>query len=96
MTEDYFMVGNKLRITIKDIDRRKLNILIEKAINCKACGACTSLCGTGGLKVDKESVYVDFSKCNKCQNCLRASARALRGACIIRNYSPKVASLVKA
>ena len=94
MTDDYFLVGNKLRITIKDIDRRELNILIEKAINCKACGACTSLCGTGALKVDKESVYIDFAKCTKCQNCLRT--HPLRGACIIRNYSPKVASLVKA
>lgn len=94
MTDDYFLVGSKLRITIKDVDRRKLNILVEKAINCKACGACTSLCAAGALKVDKESVYVDFAKCSKCQNCL--STRPLRGACIIRNYSPKVASLLKA
>jgi len=96
MTDDYFLVGNKLRITIKDMDRRKLNILIEKAINCKACGACTSLCRTGGLKVDKVSVYVDFAKCSRCQDCLKASRRGLRGACVIRNYSPKIASLVKA
>lgn len=96
MTDDYFMVGNKLRITMKDIDRRRLNILIEKAINCRGCGACTSLCRTGGLRVDNGSLHVDFAKCSKCQNCLNASRRALRGACVIRNYSAKVASLVKA
>ncbi|MCJ7423120.1 phosphoadenosine phosphosulfate reductase family protein [Candidatus Bathyarchaeota archaeon] len=92
LTDDYFLVGNKLRITIKDIDKRRLNVLVEKAINCKACGACTSLCRTGGLKVDQGSVYVDFARCNKCQDCLRT--HPLRGACIIRNYSPKVATLV--
>jgi ferredoxin len=93
MTDDYSVTGSKLRIAVKDMDRRRLNILVEIAINCKACGACTSLCVTGGLKVDKESVYVDFTKCNKCQNCLRT--HPLRGACVIRNYSHKVASLVK-
>ena len=92
MTDDYFIIGNKLRITIKDIDKRRLNVLVEKAINCKACGACTSLCRTGALKVGKESIYVDFTKCNKCQNCLRT--KPLRGACVMRNYSHRVASLV--
>lgn len=96
ITDDYFIIGNKLRITIKDIDRRKLNILIEKAINCRGCGACTSLCKTGVLKVDNGSLTIDFTKCSKCQNCLNASRRYLRGSCIIRNYSSKVASLVKA
>ena len=94
ITEDYFSVGNKLRITIKDLDRRRLNVLIEKAINCKACGACTSLCITGALQVDKESIYVDFTKCNKCQRCIKT--QPFRGACVIRNYSAKIASLVKA
>ena len=93
LTEDYFSIGNKLRITIKDLDRRRLNVLIEKAINCKACGACSSLCNTGALQVDEESVYVDFTKCNKCQRCIKT--QPLRGACVIRNYSPKIASLVK-
>jgi phosphoadenosine phosphosulfate reductase len=94
ITEDYFFVGNKLRITTKDLDRRRLNVLIEKAINCKACGACTSLCRTGALQVDEESVYVDFTKCNRCQRCI--TTQPLRGACVIRNYSPKIATLVKA
>ena len=94
ITGDYFFVRNKLRITIKDLDRRRLNVLIEKAINCKACGACTSLCRTGALQVDGESVYVDFTKCNRCQRCIKT--QPLRGACVIRNYSPKIATLVKA
>lgn len=96
MTNDYFKIGNKLRITVSEKDKIKLNILIEKAINCKACGACISLCKKGALMVDKESIFVDFNKCDKCRDCLRASRNYLRGACIIRNYSPKVASLVKA
>jgi phosphoadenosine phosphosulfate reductase len=94
ITKDYFIVGNKLRITIKDLDRRRLNVLIEKAINCEACGACTSLCRVGALKVDEESIYVDFTKCTKCQRCIKT--QPFRGACVIRNYSPKIASLVKA
>ena len=94
MTKDYFLVGNKLRITIKDLDKRRLNVLIEKAINCKACGACTVLCKTGALRVDKESIYVDFTKCNRCQMCIKT--QPFRGACVIRNYSPKIASLVDA
>jgi len=94
ITDDYFVIGNKLRITIKDSDRRRLNVLVEKAINCKACGACTALCKTGALQVDNESIYVDFTKCNKCQRCIKT--QPLRGACIIRNYSFKIASLVKA
>lgn len=94
ITEDYCRVGSKLRITIKDLDRRRLNVLIEKAINCRACGGCTSLCKTGALHVDKESVYVDFAKCNGCQRCIKT--QPFRGACVMRNYSPKIASLVKA
>jgi phosphoadenosine phosphosulfate reductase len=96
ITDDYFVTRSKLRITIKDLDRRKLNILVEKAINCRGCGACTSLCKAGALAVDHGSLSVNFAKCSRCQDCLNASCRALRGACIIRNYSPKVASLVKA
>jgi len=92
ITEDYFFVGNKLRITIHDFDKRRLNVLIEKAINCKACGACTSLCSVGALKVDGESIYVDFTKCTKCQRCIKT--QPLRGGCVIRNYSPKIASMV--
>lgn len=94
ITEDYYRVGSKLRITIKDLDRRRLNVLIEKAINCKACGACISMCSVGALHVDEESVYADFTRCNKCQRCVKT--QPFRGACIIRNYSPRIASLVKA
>jgi len=94
ITENYFSVGSKLRITVKDLDTRRLNVLIEKAINCRACGACTSLCSRGALKVDDESIYVDFTKCNRCQKCLKT--QPFRGACVIRNYSPTIASLVKA
>jgi len=93
MTENYFAIGNRLRITIRDMDRRRLDVLIEKAINCKACGACTSLCRAGALHVDGESICVDRAKCNRCQKCIKT--HILRGACIIRNYSPSRASLVR-
>lgn len=92
LTDDYFEAGTKLRITIKKVDKRKLNILVEKAINCKACGACTSLCINGALRADGESIYVDKSKCNGCHQCLRT--HPLRGSCVIRNYSPKIATFI--
>lgn len=94
ITKDYFVVGSKLRITTSNLDKRRLNVLIEKAINCRACGACTLLCRLGALHVDEESIYVDFSKCNRCQRCI--TTQPLRGACVIRNYSPSIATLVKA
>jgi len=94
ITDNYFKTGNKLRITVKDIDRRRLNVLVEKAINCKACGACTSLCRKGALKVDGLSIKVDPKKCDKCGKCIKT--QPFRGACIIRNYSTKIATLVKA
>lgn len=94
ITDKYFHIGNKLRITVKDIDRRRLNVLVEKAINCKACGACTSLCTRGALKVDSQSIIVDSMKCVKCGKCIKT--QPFRGACIIRNYSTKIATLVRA
>lgn len=92
MTHNYTISENKLRIRMNGLDDRRLNVLVEKAINCKACGACTSLCRVGALQVDKESIYVDLTMCNRCQRCLKT--KPLRGACVIRNYSPTRASLV--
>ena len=94
ITEDYFSVGNKLRITVKNLDRRRFNDLVSIAINCKACGACTYLCRTGALQVDKESIYVDLAKCTKCQKCI--ITRPLKGACVIKNYPPKIALITEA
>jgi len=93
LTTDFFAIGNRLRVTVKDEDRRRLNVLVEKAINCRGCGACLTLCKVGALHVDKESIYIDDSKCTRCQRCIVSSSSNLRGACVIRNYSPKRAGL---
>ncbi|MHA1838689.1 MAG: phosphoadenosine phosphosulfate reductase domain-containing protein [Candidatus Ranarchaeia archaeon] len=92
LTNDFFAINHKLRINIKNINRVKLNILIEKAINCVGCGACITLCEFGALRLKKGSIYVDENKCTKCQRCI--NTHPLRGACVIRNYSPLRSSLV--
>ncbi len=89
LTDDFFPVGKKLRITVDGINKVKLNILIEKAINCVGCGACLSLCKYDALHIDNESIYVDNSKCVHCEKCLSATDYVLRGGCIIRNYAPQ-------
>ena len=93
LTEDFFTIGNRLRVTVKDSDRRRLNVLVEKAINCIGCGACLTLCRVGALHVDEESIFIDDAKCTRCQRCLVSSSSNLRGSCIVRNYSPKRVSL---
>lgn len=97
LTRDFFVIGKRLRVTINDLHKRhqKLNILIEKALNCRACGACLSLCKTGALLMDQESIYVDADRCIGCQECLASSPNGLRGSCIVRNYSPKRRALIK-
>jgi phosphoadenosine phosphosulfate reductase len=93
LTENYYASRTNLRITVKKINKRRLNVLVEKALNCKACGACTSRCKQGALHVDKESIYIDKERCTRCQECLKT--HVFRGACIVRNYSSKRASLIR-
>jgi phosphoadenosine phosphosulfate reductase len=92
LTTDYFLFGKKLRIRIRDIDQKKLNILVEKAINCVNCGACISLCESDALFLDGESLCVDKSKCIQCGKCI--NTHILRGGCIMRNYSSKRQALI--
>jgi len=92
LTENYYASRTSLRITVKKINKRRLNVLVEKALNCKACGACTSRCPQGALHVDNESIYIDRDKCTRCQECLKT--HVFKGSCIIRNYSPKRSSLI--
>ncbi len=66
-----------------------MNILVEKALNCLKCGACTSLCKNGALVLKDNGLWVDKNKCVHCLKCLNASVKSLRGACIARNYSRK-------
>ena len=95
LTDNYFRVGKKLRVTVNNINKQKLNILVEKALNCRACGACLTLCKVGALNVDDKSVYIDTRKCIKCQDCIKSSSSFMRGACIVRNYSPRRRALIE-
>jgi phosphoadenosine phosphosulfate reductase len=96
LTNDYTLnnTGRYKKLVINSFDGniQKLNVLVEKAINCKCCGTCLSLCTKGALKMDAESIYIDPDKCDGCQNCLRSSK--LKCGCIIRNVSPKRASMI--
>ena len=82
-----------LRIPIEKRNFTHLNVLIEKAINCKGCGACLLSCPKNALRLEESELVVDKEKCNNCERCI--SSTILRGGCIIRNYSPKRAALVK-
>jgi phosphoadenosine phosphosulfate reductase len=98
-TKDYSIINNenllykKIRISLENIDFKYLNILIEKAINCKGCGACLLSCPKHALRLELNELVVDELKCNQCKKCI--TSNILRAGCIIRNYSPKRAALVK-
>jgi len=64
---------------------KKLKILIEKAINCVGCGACTLLCKYNALSIKEGKATVDMKRCTRCLDCLRC--HPFRGACIARNYA---------
>ena len=95
LTDLFWMTDNgQIKIILDRTKRKKFSILIEKAVNCVSCGVCTSLCPTGALKVDDFSVYVDESVCTHCGTCINGSRNLLRGACIVRNYASKPATLI--
>jgi len=87
LVKDFRRVGRKIRISTDGIPVVKINILIEKAINCMRCGACLATCPTGALFLDEESVNVKIDKCTKCLRCL--NTHVLKGACVFRNYAPQ-------
>jgi len=99
LTSKFTLVDNerwaykKLKIFTENLNVKHLNVLIEKAINCKGCGTCLLSCPANALRVDSNILSVDESKCVKCSNCL--SSVILKGGCIIRNYSPRRTSLIK-
>ena len=90
------MPDNSIKVTVGNLSKKRqrinLKILAEKSTNCFSCGACTTVCPTGALKVDELSVYVDESICTHCGKCINGGL--LRGACIARNYSSKPAALI--
>jgi len=77
---------NKLLIPIKREREKKLIILIEKAINCAGCGACTLMCKFNALFIKEGIITVDMAKCTRCLDCLKCNP--FRRACIARNYAP--------
>ena len=100
LTEDYDINKSDketIIISISGYKKRKLNILIEKAINCIKCGACTTLCKNQALYLENNGIAVDIKKCNHCLKCLNTGKQnSLRGACIARNYSNKRTVIIDA
>lgn len=92
ISNERFDSSTTLIVKNREITARKVNILVEKAINCQGCGACRVLCQNNALFLDNSILYVDANKCVSCLNCLKTNK--LKGGCIIRNYSPKRASLI--
>ena len=90
------MPDNSIKVTVGNLNKKQqkiiLKILAEKSAICFSCGACTSVCPTGALKVDSLSVYVDENFCTHCGKCINGGL--LRGACIARNYASKPATLI--
>lgn len=86
---------NTIKIIIDKSKKKKLKMLIEKAINCISCGVCLSLCDKGALKKDEISLYVDEQRCNQCISCLNGNSKILRGSCIVRNYNGKASIIIE-
>ena len=74
----------KLKSSFLDIN--KVLIYAEKQANCVGCGACKSLCPNSAVKIRKNQMMIDFSKCSYCLNCLKTTK--MRAGCISRNYAP--------
>lgn len=80
---DKFVVKGKT-ILIEGGNKRKLKILIEKALNCEGCGACIPTCKNLALQLEDSQIKVDETRCKRCLKCTKT--KFLRGACIARNY----------
>lgn len=74
------------------VPKSKLRILVEKAINCVGCGGCLTTCKYGALIIENGSIKVNKNKCVHCYECLNTGL--LRGACIMRNYTPRRAGVI--
>jgi len=52
--------------------KRQIEKLFSRSLNCIGCGACTSSCPQGALKVTDNGAITVSEKCNKCEMCLKA------------------------
>lgn len=85
LTNNFKKNGKHIKIITNGFSKRRLNILIEKAINCVGCGACLAVCKKNALYIENNSIKVNTSKCNNCGRCINTNI--IKGACIARNYS---------
>jgi phosphoadenosine phosphosulfate reductase len=93
LLDDFREIGNRLRISVPNNRRKRLEILIERALNCIGCGACLSYCVANALFLDAGSIAVDSDLCTHCHSCLDAGT--IKGSCIARHYMPKRSALIK-
>ncbi len=101
LTDDYEIIGEnsnkKIKINLNGHSKRKMKILIEKALNCFKCGACTSLCKRNALYLEDNGISVNRKLCTHCLKCLNAGHKSsIRGACIARNYFRNRTTLIDA
>ncbi len=94
LTDDYRRVGRSLRVTIHETQKDRLRTLVEKSVNCIGCGSCSSTCSRAALYVNgHRTIEVDKGRCTHCETCV--SSRLIKGACIVRRYSPTRSVLVR-
>ena len=77
----------------KELLAKKPIALVEKAVNCVGCGACTATCKNNALCVENGYLEVRTDKCTHCLACLNTNL--LKGACVFRNYSTRRISLTR-
>lgn len=83
LTKEYEVIRNSIMIKSK-VRKQSLKILVEKALNCVGCGTCVSFCNF--LRIERNQLEVDIQNCTSCLRCIKTST--MRGACIMRNFSP--------
>ena len=64
LSKNYEIIRNSIVIK-KKLQRQKVKILVEKALNCVGCGACVAFCKSMSIKedtlfIDNNSSYVYY------------------------------------
>ena len=69
-------------VTVKDAAQE----IVRDEEKCTQCGACTAICPTGALSVNREdmSIPFDIKKCSVCQLCIpTCPTRAMRSTSVV-------------